>query len=334
MVGEQRQDKAFFVMSHHKAPHGLWEYAKRHKDLFKDVKIPEPKTLYNRENHGPHQHHRYGSSISPRWEKRNMLAQVTSDKWPTGKIDTTGMSPKEKISAAYQKYLKDYLKTVAAIDENVGKVLDYLDANGLTENTIVVYTSDQGQFLGEHDYFDKRWMYEESLKMPFLIRYPKQIKAGSVNNDMVMNVDFAPTLLDFAGQSKPNFMDGESFKDNLIGGNAKLIRKEVYYRYWMHMSAHFNPAHYGIRTDKYKLIFFYGLPLGKTGAEKQTTAPYWELYDIENDPSELNNIYHNKKYKEIVKALKFRLNKLKEKVGDTDEAYPELVELKKKYWNE
>lgn len=331
--------KPFFLMSHHKAPHGLWEFAERHKDLFNDVKIPEPESLYDDKNHGPLHHDKYGSSISSRYPTRNMLAQVTTGKWPTGNISVEGMSYKEQVSAAYQKYLKDYLRTVAAIDENVGRMLDYLDENGLTENTIVIYTSDQGQFLGEHDYFDKRWMYEESLRMPFLMRYPKEIKPNQKNADMTLNVDFAPTFLDYAGVEPPEYMQGNSFRENLKGNTAADWRTSMYYRYWMHMAHHYNPGHYGIRTEDYKLIFFYGLPLDATNKtskdefHKIPTTPHWELYDLKKDPNEMNNVYEDEAYGEIAKQLKTDLLKLKEETGDTDEKYPELMKVRSKYWN-
>ena len=334
------KEKPFFLMSHHKAPHGLWEFAQRHAELFKDMDIPEPKSLYTNQNHGPIDGEKYGSSISLRNRERNMLAQVTSEKWPTGSINVSGMSYKEKVSAAYQKYLKDYLRTVAAIDENVGRILDYLDENRLTENTIVIYTSDQGQFLGEHDYFDKRWMYEESLRMPFVIRYPKEIKPKQRNSDMTLNVDFAPTFLDYAGvEEVPSYMQGKSFRGNLIGNTSEDWRTSMYYRYWMHMAHHYNPAHYGIRTEHYKLIFFYGLQLDSTINSSKydyhniPTEPYWELYDLKNDPKEMDNVYEDPKYIDIVKQLKAELLRLKEDVGDTDEIYPELMKVREKYWD-
>lgn len=327
------KSKPFFLMSHHKAPHGLWEFAKRHEHLFIDKEIPEPKSLYENGNHGPLKGEKYGSSISDRNPRRNMLYQVTSKKWPTGIIDTLGMTKREKIHSAYQKYLKDYLRTVAAIDENVGRILDYLDENDLAENTIVVYTSDQGQFLGEHDYFDKRWMYEESLSMPMAIRYPEKIKPRQVNNDMVLNIDFAPTFLEFAGVEVPSEMQGRSFKSNLFGSTPKDWRTSMYYRYWMHMAHHYNPGHYGIRTEDYKLIFFYGLPLNQNGALNEITEPYWEFYDLKNDPNEMNNLYADKKYKQIIKELKVELLAKKQELKDTDDAYPELMEVRNKYWN-
>ena len=244
------------------------------------------------------------------------------------------------VSATYQKYLKDYLRTAAAIDENVGRILDYLDENGLTENTIIIYTSDQGQFLGEHDYFDKRWMYEESLRMPFVMRYPKEIKPNQRNSDMTLNVDFAPTFLDYAGiKTVPEDMQGKSFRENVKGNTNADWRTSMYYRYWMHMAHHYNPAHYGIRTENYKLIFFYGLPLDATNKSskdefhKIPTEPYWELYDLKKDPNEMNNVYSDSAYTMIVEKLKKDLLKQKLEVGDTDEAYPALMKVRAEYWN-
>ena len=333
------KEKPFFLMSHHKAPHGLWEYAERHKELFKDVKIPEPSSLYDDKTHGPLKGEKYGSSISSRYKTRNMLDQVTKGKWPTGNLDPAGMTYKELVSATYQKYLKDYLRTAAAIDENVGRMLDYLDDNGLTKNTIIIYTSDQGQFLGEHDYFDKRWMYEESLRMPFVMRYPKEIKPGQQNSDMTLNLDFAPTFLDYAGVKVPDYMKGKSIRSNVSGVTPADWRTSMYYRYWMHMAHHYNPGHYGIRTEEYKLIFFYGLPLDATNKtskdefHKIPTEPYWEFYDMKNDPKEMHNLYADPAYAEIIAKLKLDLLKQKEEIGDTDEQYPELMKVREEYWN-
>ena len=238
------------------------------------------------------------------------------------------MDEEQRKKATYQKYLKDYLRTVASIDENVGRVLDYLDEEGLTENTIVIYTSDQGMFLGEHDYYDKRWMFEEALQMPFLVRYPEEIEAGSTNDDILVNIDFAPTFLDYAEASIPDDMQGTSFRSNLTGDTSFDWRNSMYYRYWMHMASHQNPAHYGIRTRSHKLIFFYGLPLDAKGAVQEPTPPGWELYDLEKDPLELNNVYSDPAYTDIVTELKTELDRLKEFYGDTDLKYPDLLQLR------
>ncbi len=337
-LDQRDKNKPFFLMVHHKAPHGLWEPPKRNMGMFKNVFIPEPESLYHNGNHGPLHHKKYGTSISLRNKRRNMVYQVTNKYWPNKHwletpIDTTGLTYDEKTSAAYQEYLKEYLRTVAAVDEDVGKLLDYLDANGLTKNTVVIYTSDQGMFLGEHDYIDKRWMYEESSHMPFLVRYPKEIKKGSVNNNICLNIDIAPTFLDYAGMKAPDFMQGRSFRGILKGNRSDDWRKAMYYRYWMHMAHHDNPAHYGIRTKKYKLIFFYGLPLDAKGAVQKPTPPYWEMYDLSKDPKEMNNVYEQPGYRYMRDSLKVELLRLKKYYGDTDKKYPALMKIREKAWN-
>jgi len=202
-----------------------------------------------------------------------MVEQVEREDWPTGPIDTAKMNEEERTRAAYQKHLKDYLRTVAAIDENVGRLLDYLDDAGLADDTLVIYTSDQGMCLGEHDHIDKRWMYEEPLRMPFLARYPGAIPADSFVDELVANVDFAPTVLDYAGLDVPDRMHGRSVRRTLAGDPAPHGRDAVYYRYWMHRAHHDVPAHYGLRTDRYKLIFFYGRPLDASGASDDPSQP-------------------------------------------------------------
>ena len=240
------------------------------------------------------------------------------------------MNFEEKGIAAYQKYLKDYLRTVAAIDESVGQLINTLEEDGSLENTIVIYTSDQGIFLGEHDYQDKRWSFEESLRTPFLIRYPKEIQAGSVCKALMANFDVAPTLLDYAGIEIPEEMQGVSGR-KVIAGEEKEIRDAVYFRYWMHLAHnHDNPAHYGIRTKRYKLTFYYGLPLDATGAVQKETPPGWELYDLERDPQELHNVYEDIEYQEVCKRLKVKLENMKKFYRDTDEEYPVLLERYKR----
>ena len=251
----------------------------------------------------------------------------------------SGMTRDEKRRDAYQIYLKDYLRCVAGVDENVGRLLDYLDRNNLSENTIVIYTGDQGFFLGEHGWFDKRMMFEQALRMPFLIRYPKEIQPGTVNRDIILNIDFAPLFMDYAGLSTPSWMQGESFRNNLKGQTPGGWRQAMYYRYWQQADgAHNMTAHYGIRTDRYKLIFWYGDALGKTGTNAWTPTekishPIWELYDLKNDPNEMNNIYNDPKNRELVKTLKAELLKLKEKYGDSDNLYPQMQQIVDQYWD-
>ena len=250
-----------------------------------------------------------------------------------GETIPENMTRDEKRHWAFQRYIKDYLRCVAGIDENVGRILKYLDDNGLTENTIVIYTGDQGFFLGEHGWFDKRLIYEECLRMPLLIRFPKEIKAGTVNSDIVMNLDFAPLFLDYAGISTPSYMQGESFRNNLIGQTPANWRKSMYYRYWMNDDEpHHVAAHYGIRTERYKLAYFYAQPLGRKGANKTILPPEWELYDLQNDPAEMRNIYKDAANKNLIAQLKKELLQLKEKYEDQDGKYPEMVELNRKYW--
>jgi len=320
-------EKPFFMMLHHKAPHGLWEYAPRHENMFDGVEIPEPESLMEDKSHRSEGSKEFGRDMMHLSQRMSELKR--GQEWPTGKMDISGMSDDQRIKEAYQKYLKDYLRVVAAIDENVGRVLDYLDETGLAENTIVIYTSDQGMFLGEHSYYDKRWVFDEGLKMPFLIRYPGQIKPKSVCNDMITNLDFAELLLDFGGVEKPDEMQGRSFRANLLGKTPKDWRNSMYYRYWMHFEPSGVPAHYGIRTNNYKLIFYYGTGLGLNGTTEGWNTPVaWELYDLKNDPNEMKNEYNNPKYKKTIKKLKKELAELKEFYGDTDEKYPELQKIK------
>jgi arylsulfatase A-like enzyme len=204
-------------------------------------------------------------------------------------------------------------------------MLEYLEQEGLLENTIIVYSADQGYFLGEHDYRDKRWMYEPAIRMPLMIRYPGKIRPGTVVSDtQVTNLDFAPTLLELAGLPPMEKIDGVSFAELASGGKTP-VRDSVYYRYWMHLAHHAVPAHYGIRTPEYKLVFFYGLPLDAEGALADPTPAGWELYDLNKDPAEMNNIYNNPEYAGVIQQLKKRLAELKQEVGDTDEQYPELL---------
>ena len=225
------------------------------------------------------------------------------------------------------------MRCVKGVDDNVGRLLDYLEESGQIENTVIIYTADQGFMLGEHDYIDKRWMYEESLRMPFIIRYPEVIKAGLINADIINNVDFAPTLLDLAGvEHMPPDFQGRSFLSNLKGRTPADWPNTTYYRYWMHMAHHDNPAHYGIRSDRYKLIFLYGLPLDAGGALNTPTPAYWELYDLSKDPREMNNLYQDSAYAALLTDLKSQLLRVKERIGDTDEAYPRLMEVRETAW--
>ena len=216
------------------------------------------------------------------------------------------------------------MRTGAAVNDNIGKLLDYLDTSGLADNTVVIYTSDQGYFLGEHGWFDKRLMYEESLRMPFVIRYPKEIKGGETLDAKVLNIDFTSLFADYAGVTLSDTFKGKSFRKQL--SNTKAIpRNAVYYRYWMHHPD--RPAHLGIRTERYKLILFYGDGLNKNGVNKKNSPVSWELYDLKNDPQERHNLYDNSSYSELVKKLKQDLYELKMQENDLDENNSWINEL-------
>lgn len=323
LKSRRQKNKPFFLMHQYKAPHDNFENAERYDFLYADVEIPEPDSLRNRIAHGPMGRPTYGTSVSKRNTRRNMGHHMFVD--PTLKDDAY-------TAEAYQRYLKKFLRCVKGVDDGVGRLLDHLEKTGELDNTIIVYTADQGFMLGEHDYIDKRWMYDESMRMPFLIRYPKRFKP-SVNQDVVNNVDFAPTLLELAGVTEmPASFQGRSFVRNLEGQTPSDWKQETYYRYWMHMTHHDNPAHYGIRTKTHKLIFFYGLPLDAAGALGNATQPHWELYDLTKDPHEQNNVYEEPIYEQVVQDLKTRLLALKDRIGDRDEVYPDLMELRSKAW--
>ncbi|WP_347160568.1 sulfatase/phosphatase domain-containing protein, partial [Parabacteroides distasonis] len=198
---------------------------------------------------------------------------------------------------------------------------------------VIMYTGDQGFFLGEHGWFDKRLMYEECLRMPFVIRYPKEIKPGTDNKDITLNIDFAPLFLDYAGVDKPSQMQGESFRSNLRNETPANWRQAMYYRYWMNADNDHNvTANYGIRTDRYKLIFYYGESLGMTGTKNESRTPEWELYDLKEDPMEMKNLYNDPSKKALIKELKTKLLELKQQYDDEDSKYPTMAEIARKYY--
>jgi arylsulfatase A-like enzyme len=218
---------------------------------------------------------------------------------------------------AYQIYMKRYLACVAAVDENVGRLMDYLEKEGLADNTIVVYTSDQGFFLGEHGFFDKRLMYEPCLTTPLLVRYPGHTKPGSVSKDIVLNIDHAPTFLDILGQKVPSEMQGRSYRQILDGHTPADWRTSMYYRYWMHLDpSHLAPGCYGVRTKRYTLIHYYGKGLDMKGAKNIDKTPEWELFDLEKDPQEMHNVYSDPTYASTVTELRAELDRLRRELGD------------------
>lgn len=319
--------KPFFVMCHHKAPHDFWEFAKRHEHLFDGMDIPVPDSLFENRSHRSEASRDFGSSVSPRSKVRSLYEDFQAEDYVTGPlIINESMTFEQKGLAAYQKYLKDYLRTVAGIDDSVGVLLDKLEAIGELDNTIIIYTSDQGIFLGEHDYQDKRWSYEESLRAPFLIKYANRVPSSVVNTNLMANIDVAPTLLDFCGITIPEAMQGISQVPVLIEENHEDLRSVIYFRYWMHLAhKHHNPAHFGIRTKNHKLIYYYGKALDALDAIDEDTPTGFELYDMINDPKEMKNIYETEANGELVKSLMKQLKEVRKVYLDVDEKYPNIL---------
>jgi N-acetylglucosamine-6-sulfatase len=343
---EKKRDKSkpFFLMHHFKAPHDMFEFADRYADYLEDVEIPEPASLYYNAGNGSVATrgeddaliHDIGSSIGHRNIIRNMGMHMNIDQ---------DIPDPEYAHLAYQEYLKRYLRCVKGVDDNFKRLMDFLEENDLLDNTIIMYTGDQGFMLGEHDYIDKRWMYEESMRMPFLVRYPGKVSPGSVSDAIINNTDFAPTIIELAGGEVPEYMQGSSFKSILESGNEPADWKQsTYYRYWMHMAhRHANPAHFGIRTKDYKLIFFYGIFYKDDGdvanlegwGNRYTfrTPPGWEFYDLKKDPFEMDNRYDDPAYKSIIDSLKTELKSLRTELGEIDDQFPEIQEIIDEHWN-
>jgi arylsulfatase A-like enzyme len=292
--------KPFFLMCHHKAPHRPWEPDAKHAQLFENVQIPEPPT--------------FDDDYSTRSDAaREATMRIDRDLQPSDykRKPPPGLTAAELKKWKYQRYMRDYLACIASVDDNIGRLLDYLDQSGLTANTIVVYTSDQGFFLGDHNWFDKRFMYEESLKMPFIVRYPSVVKAGTTNDRMILNVDFAPTLLDAAGIKVPADIQGRSFLPLMKGERPAEWRTSMYYRYYHYPQDHRVQPHYGVRTERYKLIYF-------------NKINQWELFDLQGDPHELKNLYADAEYATTVKSLKEEMFRLKKELKDENQFENEL----------
>ncbi|RED95233.1 sulfatase family protein [Marinoscillum furvescens] len=337
------KEKPLFLMHHYKAPHDMFEFAPRYESYLADTEIPEPANLYHQPNFGSEATrgkndsllHRIGTSIG----RRHPIRNYTQDFDISEELDD-----KTAKHEAYQEYLKRYLRCVKGVDDNLKRLFDYLKASGEWDNTIIIYTGDQGFMLGEHDYMDKRWMYEESMRMPFIVRHPQGQK-GLRSDLLINNADYGPTMLALAGGEVPEYMQGKSFASLVTDGEAPTNwRSATYYRYWMHMMHHDNPSHFGIRTADYKLIFYYGLPYNteKLGTPSmpwkknsfmiEQTPAAWELYDLKKDPTEVNNVYNDPAYAEVVADLKQQLKELRTEIGDTDEKYPHLLEVINNNW--
>jgi arylsulfatase A-like enzyme len=323
----REKDKPFLICCHFKATHEPWDFPERMEHLYDGVAFPEPHNLmdFGREASGRVFDGQPLENLALRWE----TASADSSQWwcvyPELPFTVQGLDKEEGRRKTYGKLVRDYLRCGATIDENIGRLLRTLDEEGLSENTVVIYVSDQGYFLGEHGFLDKRIMYEESLRMPFVIRYPKEIPSGVRNRDIILNIDFAALLTDYAGASAPELSQGRSFRRNLAGQTPVDWRDRMYYRYWTHHRI--RPAHMGIRDHRYKLIFFYGDRLATTGSEHVATPPGWEFYDLEIDPREDRNRYDDPAYAGIIARMKQELFELRREVGDTDSDTPRMRKI-------
>ena len=303
-------DKPFLMVLQYKAPHRPWHPDTKYEKLWDDIEMPYPST-FNDNYKGREKTAgdtemtmEYFSRRDMKLERPKNLKRKERIQWDfygakAGEIvQPKGMTNEEGKKWRYQNYIKDYLACVKSVDDNIGRVLTYLKENNLEENTVIVVTSDQGFYLGDHGFFDKRFIYEESLRMPFMVKYPQRIKAGSVNEDIITNIDFAPTLLELAGITTTQKMQGTSFVPVLEGNTPNNWQDAMYYHYYEFPFWHHVQPHYGIRTQKYTLAHFY------------YNIDVWELYDLEKDPNQMNNIYNDPNYTSTITELKAKLKNL------------------------
>lgn len=348
---ERRPEDPFLLMYLHKAPHRSWLMAERHMEEFTNKTFPEPPTLFDDYGTRPaaeeaemsilkHLSWTGDSKIYPEVLDGMNVPEIGVDKLrynvQVGRMDSVQMnhfnshydkintdfknnypalSEKDKIRWRYQRYMQDYLGTIKSVDENVGRVLDYLEQNKLMENTIVVYTSDQGFYLGEHGWFDKRFVYDESFKTPLLVSWPGKVQPGSASDEMVQNLDFAQTFLEVAGVEQPTDMQGESLVPILTGKMEDWDREAVYYHYYEYPAEHMVNRHYAIVTKEYKLIHYY------------FDLDYWELIDRKKDPYELTNVYEDPDYAEIKEKLHKELEEIRKKYKDSDALNQQYIDL-------
>ncbi|MGH2552460.1 MAG: sulfatase/phosphatase domain-containing protein, partial [Chitinophagaceae bacterium] len=335
--------KPFLLLLHHKAPHRNFVPQLKWLEIFSKKSFPEPATLFADINqHGKAWQIQKMSilkdmtlctdlkvdpSILPQLGSINIdSGDIRGYNATMNRIPEADRKRMKEIYAErgkqllkvwgidslvlklkYQWYLQDYMACVAAVDENVGRVLDYLDKNKLTNNTVVIYTSDQGMYLGENGWFDKRWMYDVSMKTPFMIRWPGHVRPGSINNNMIQNIDYASTFLDIAGNKIPEWMQGISLKAILTGKQISLPRKNLYYHYYEYPFDHSVVPHLGVRGERYKLIYFY-------------TVNEWELYDLKTDPLEQRNLAGSAAHQKILAQMKEELSKLRDQYDDHEPA--------------
>lgn len=324
LKNKRDKDKPFMLMYQHKAPHRNWEPGPKYLTMYDDVEIPEPATLFDNYEGREKPAHIQDMTISktmndrdlklspPRGFTEEQLKVWNAAYGPKNEaFRKANLKGKELVRWKYQRYIKDYLRCIAAVDDDIGKVLKYLDESGLSKNTIVIYCSDQGFYLGEHGWFDKRWMYEESLRTPFVVRWPGKIKPGSVNNDIVSPLDFAQTFLDIAGVEQPDDMQGRSLVPIFEGNTPDDWRKYFYYHYYEYPGPHSVRKHYGVTNGRFKLIRYY---------EPQIDT--WELFDLQQDPNEMRSVYRDPAYQEVVKEMTKELRRLQVKYKEPDPEQP------------
>jgi len=328
--GAKESGKPFMLMMHHKAPHREWQPGPDELTTYKNVTFPEPATLFDDYSGRGTAEKTQDMTISKTMRIEEDL-KLYKDRKKMGLTGLTRMTPEQMaawdsaynpvirdfyrsgltgndlVRYKYQRYLQDYLACIAAVDKSVGEVLDYLEKSGLDENTVVIYASDQGFYLGEHGWFDKRWMFEESYRTPLLVQWPGVVKPGSVNNDMVSNIDLAETFLEMAGVEVPSDMQGRSMVPVLKGRTPKNWRKEHYYHYYEYPGSHMVKRHYGMSTERFKLMHYY------------YDIDEWEMYDRQADPLEMKNVYDDPEYASVRKKLHKRLEKLMLESGDSEE---------------
>lgn len=316
LKGKRDESKPFMLMVHNKAPHRPWIPKREHMKMYDDITIPEPANLHDDYATRGAAAHQQELSILNNMNLDRDLKMTKQDNEYFRKVGVDDrfdarrekykdldLEGEELAKLKYQIYMKDYLRCIWSVDENIGRIMDYLKESGLDKNTIVMYSSDQGFYMGEHGWFDKRLMYEESFRTPLIVKWPTIIKPGSVNTDLVQNIDFAETFLDIAGIAIPEDMQGKSILPLLKGKTPKDWRKSLYYHYYEYPGAHNILRHEGVANKQFKLIRFYGTDV-PNGEE-------WELYDLIKDPSEMNNIYNNSDQQSKVAEMKNELEKLK-----------------------
>ncbi|MBI5093752.1 MAG: sulfatase [Candidatus Hydrogenedentes bacterium] len=297
----EKRDKSrpFCLISQHKAPHRPWSPDAAHANLYEGVDIPEPATFKDDYSNRGHAAHEADMRVASKLDHTDLKVEPPA-----------GLAGDALAHWKYERYIKDYLRVIASLDDNIGRLLDYLDKEGLTEDTIVVYTADNGFFLGDHGWFDKRFMYEESLRMPFLMRYPREIAAGSTDSHMALNIDFAPTMLDFAGLPVPSDMQGRSLRPVVCGKAPANWRKSMYYQYYEYPIAHAVRPHYGVRSMDFKLIHY----LGGT----PNPIDEWEMFDLRKDPQEMRSVYADPAYAIERAKLTAELERLRKDVRAVD----------------